>query len=454
MKRYSLFLLLALGLMLGVHETRAAAKLTFSVDSFADEVDAKPGNGVCKSKPSKVCTLRAAIMENNALGGGNKINLPAGTYTLTILGSGEDASATGDLDVLHNVTLNGSYAPTTIIKTQGGDRLLDVRGGVAKISAVTLQGGYLVNDTGGGIAIQASAKAMVRDSILTDNHSTTAGGAISNAHRLTLIQSTIGPNNSATYSGGGLSNTGTVKIVRTRFTENHVVGVVMNRTGGAIFNGGTATILQSTLDHNRADYGAGLYNGGDAKLVNSTIAENTFDENSSNASDGAGIYNNPSGTLNLFNVTLADNRSGLNAQTGGLYNAGGANAYNSILDQNLVLTNANPQTFFAADCYGPLSGVLNVQYYNLIFAPVGCNYGPDPSTKTNIHAKLGALQNNGGLTPTMSLKAKSAAIDTADPNGCKNQNGQALTNDQRNAPRPTDGDGDNVPRCDRGAYER
>jgi CSLREA domain-containing protein len=428
--------------------------LTFIVNSSADEVDKIPGDGKCKSAPSKKCTLRAAIMENNALGGGNTIVLPAGTYHLTIVGDGENAGATGDFDILRNVTLQGSYAPTTIIDDAAGDRVLDVRSGVAKISGVTIQGGYLVNDAGGGIVVQAAAKAIVRDSILTNNHSTVEGGAIENWGKLTLVQSTIGPSNSATFGGGGIGNNGVLKIVRTRLTGNHAAGVVSNRIGGALLNFGSVVILQSTLDNNRADHGAGLYNAanGSVTMVNSTVAQNHFDSNSNNASDGAGIYNDQA-QLNLYNVTLADNVSGLNAQTGGLYNAGGANAYNSILDRNLVLVNKNPPLYAAADCYGPLSGIGNVKFYNLIYAPVNCAYGGDPSVKTNIHANLGALQNNGGFTPTEALLAGSPAIDTGNPTGCKNQNGQLLTNDQRNAPRPTDGNGDGKARCDRGAYE-
>ncbi|MBI4671365.1 MAG: CSLREA domain-containing protein [Chloroflexi bacterium] len=433
----------------------APTVLTFTVNSSADEADANPGNGKCASTPSKKCTLRAAIMENNALGGGNTIVLPAGAYLLAINGVNEDASATGDLDILHSVNLQGSHAPTTIVDAQGVDRVLDVRAGSAVISGVTIRGGYLVNDYGGGIAIQSGAKAKLRNSILTNNHSTVEGGAIENLGKLTIVQSTLGPYNSATNGGGGIGNSGILKLVRTRLTENHVVGVVPNRIGGAVLNvGSSVVILQSTLDNNRADHGAGLYNagGGSVTMVNSTVANNHYDSTSSNASDGAGIYNYQA-QLNLYNVTLADNISGLNAQTGGLYNAGGANAYNSILDRNLVLVNPNLQIYAAADCYGPLSGILNVKFYNLIYAPVNCNYGPDPSVQTNVHANLGALQNNGGFTPTEALLASSPAIDTGNPKGCKDSNGNVLPNDQRNAPRPTDGDGNGKARCDRGAYE-
>jgi CSLREA domain-containing protein len=77
----------------------SAAAASFAVNSTADTVDAAPGDGVC-GDTAGTCTLRAAIMESNALGGGGQtITLPAGTYTLTVPGTGEDAAATGDLDI-------------------------------------------------------------------------------------------------------------------------------------------------------------------------------------------------------------------------------------------------------------------------------------------------------------------------------------------------------------------
>jgi CSLREA domain-containing protein len=95
---------------LGVGTATAAS--TFTVNSTADVVDANPGNGLCDtgnlvgSDPE--CTLRAAVQEANALAGTDTINLPAGTYTLTIGGTGEDVAATGDLDITADVTITGA----------------------------------------------------------------------------------------------------------------------------------------------------------------------------------------------------------------------------------------------------------------------------------------------------------------------------------------------------------
>ena len=63
----------------------------FSVDSTTDAVDAVPGDGVCATAATE-CTLRAAIMEANALPGPDAIVVPAGTYVLSIPGTDEDLS--------------------------------------------------------------------------------------------------------------------------------------------------------------------------------------------------------------------------------------------------------------------------------------------------------------------------------------------------------------------------
>jgi len=69
----------------------AAEALTFVVTKTADTAD-----GVCNAD----CSLREAIIAANALAGPDTITLPAGNYVLTIAGdTGEDASATGDLDI-------------------------------------------------------------------------------------------------------------------------------------------------------------------------------------------------------------------------------------------------------------------------------------------------------------------------------------------------------------------
>ena len=71
---------------------------TFAVNSTADAVDATPGDGFCDDGTGN-CTLRAAIMEANALAGDDTINLPAGTYTLTV---GSELTISSSMLELHS----------------------------------------------------------------------------------------------------------------------------------------------------------------------------------------------------------------------------------------------------------------------------------------------------------------------------------------------------------------
>ncbi|TMB18127.1 MAG: CSLREA domain-containing protein [Deltaproteobacteria bacterium] len=91
-----------------------AQAATFTVDTTTDGVDAVPGDGVCATAAG-ACSLRAAVQEANALEGPDTIDLPAGTYVLTLAGPAEDESASGDLDVHETLTITGAGAATTVI---------------------------------------------------------------------------------------------------------------------------------------------------------------------------------------------------------------------------------------------------------------------------------------------------------------------------------------------------
>lgn len=83
----------------------AAQPATFLVTTTTDSND-----GACTVA---LCSLRDAVIAANANAGADTITLPAGTYTLTLVGANEDAAATGDLDITGTVTINGAGAATT-----------------------------------------------------------------------------------------------------------------------------------------------------------------------------------------------------------------------------------------------------------------------------------------------------------------------------------------------------
>ena len=81
------------------------------------------------------CSLREAIQSANTNtgvdactpgSGTDTITVPAGTYTLSIAGAGEDANATGDLDITSNLSITGAGNTLTIIDGGAIDRVIEI----------------------------------------------------------------------------------------------------------------------------------------------------------------------------------------------------------------------------------------------------------------------------------------------------------------------------------------
>src|SRR5207249_1656041 len=115
----------------GVQRLEERALLsTFVVNSTDDAPDANLSDGIAADSQGHV-TLRAAIQQASASSGADTITVPAGIFKLTLIGSpGEDQAATGDLDILDNVTITGAGGEQTIIDGLLQDRLFDVKAGV------------------------------------------------------------------------------------------------------------------------------------------------------------------------------------------------------------------------------------------------------------------------------------------------------------------------------------
>lgn len=130
----------------------------FAVDTTFDTVDSNPGDGFCNDANGE-CSLRAAVMEANALPGVEEIRLADGaTYALTIPGIGENAAATGDLDIRSGVVITGDSVLTGTI----GEVLLHLNGP----GGIELDGLDLAATTFGIRVEGASTAVMIRDSDL------------------------------------------------------------------------------------------------------------------------------------------------------------------------------------------------------------------------------------------------------------------------------------------------
>jgi CSLREA domain-containing protein len=180
------FLLLVCLLALPGLAQPAQAGATFNVNTTADTVDSNPGDGICRDS-SYACSLRAAIMEANALGGSSAHWIflwPGRTHTLSLDTDGgghawdTGSAATDDLDITANIVIMGNFA--TIQRTgsctidgsavTGEFRIFEVRsGGKLTLQDVTVRDGCADGavQNGGGIAVQSGGELTVINSALT-----------------------------------------------------------------------------------------------------------------------------------------------------------------------------------------------------------------------------------------------------------------------------------------------
>jgi len=452
------------------------ASLTLTVNSsLADAPDSAPGNGVCETATGNgVCTLRAAIMEANALAGADQIDLPAGTYTLSRMGY-EDAALYGDLDITDDLTIIGADIDTTIVDgnravTQG--RVLQVHTGVTAhlsnlciedglsrddiaefegggirndgtltLSAVCVRGNHALATTGG---IYNTGSLTVLDSFFNNNTSLYDSGAIYNSviASLTVINSTFDNNQGETF-GGAINSRGALSIKRSRFLNNSA------REGGAIYidEDGVAVIEDSTFYANNAveNGGAMMVEAASLKIINSTLSGNFAGHHG-----GGLVVFLPTASADLRNVTIANNTADSDfdeaGDGGGIYIASGVTRItNSIIANNVLHRGISDPL---DDCAGDLVS----EGYNLIRVTTDCNItGVTTGNKTGMNPNLGALANNGGQTLSMALQTGSPAIDAGNPAGCVDSLGAALLFDQRGYFRHANG-GEGL-RCDMGAFE-
>jgi hypothetical protein len=185
------------------------------------------------------CTADVSV---NAYGTSDTITIPAGTYTTTIAGTGEDLNATGDYDILKSVAIIGAGASTTIIHGGNIDRVFHVIGATVSFSGVTITGG---------------------------NTASSGGGISSDLSGLTITNATISGNTASL--GGGILNHGTLTITNATISGNTAtVG-----DGGGIHNQGTLTITNATISGNTASLGGGIYSYGSLTITNSIVANQT-----------------------------------------------------------------------------------------------------------------------------------------------------------------------------------
>ena len=372
-----------------------------TVDDFNDNLD-----------PGQIpTTIREAIEIANIEGSGT-LQLLAGNYNLSIMGTNEDSNLAGDFDITANIHIFGAGIDETIIDANNVDRIFDIFGDVTvTIEDLTLRNG----DSGDG-----------------------DGGAIRNSTgTLNLNNVRLVSNTSA--NGGALANSGTAVLKGVKFEENSADGV-----GGGIYQTGLGDLqlIESTLDQNNAGMtGGGIQNEG----VNLAIDRSTLSNNKTIGGLGGASYNLATGQTTFTNTTLSGNvaaqgaaiytESEVTVTNATIVNNNGAGSITvmnagSVAIKNSILLNNNGTNTNQA---------LNSLGFNIEDGANAFNLSTGDQTNANtFQTTLGDLSNNGGPTKTHALLVGSAAIDAGTSDA-------APSVDQRNIARDSS--------IDIGAYE-
>ncbi len=273
-------LLLAASLLVPAAPAHAAG--TIAVNTTADEFGAGGS-----------CSLREAIQSANTntdFGGCVRsgtpsftINLPPGTYQLTIAGD-EDNNASGDLDIrVSGTALVGAGAASTIIEQTTADRVIDFNpqydnGFSGSLSNLMVTGGFVGGILGGGGIIYGTddgAGTLTLNGVTLDNNTATQGpgGGIASWSRgnLTISNSTIS-NNTASSTGSGqgggvfflAQGLNHLTITNSTLSGNRASRASADAGGGvhaSALGGGTATIQRTHFVNNRAADGALVASG-------------------------------------------------------------------------------------------------------------------------------------------------------------------------------------------------
>ena len=291
----------------GLPVARAAS---FTVDVTHDENDGSCSDGDC--------SLRDAIIEANGNGEADSITLGAGSHVLTLIGTGENGSATGDLDITGPLTITGLGPSQTIIDASGviSDRVLDIRSGAGTvvISGVTIMNGNITG-LGGGIYNYDAGLTLV-NVIVSSNVATGTwpnghgGGVYVYQGSVTLQDGQIVSNTAVEYGGGLFVNRDTAAFTQTGdsiIAHNVVTGSHSSAGGGVYIWDGSVSLNGGQVFANTAGSRGGGVRVGDAgasaTLSGTLILSNT-------AGDGGGGVYVGAGSVKLSGGQVLSNTAG------------------------------------------------------------------------------------------------------------------------------------------------
>jgi RTX calcium-binding nonapeptide repeat (4 copies) len=407
-----------------------AGAATITPTVFVDDLTV---NGNCTLREALVAANTNAPLDGCAAGSGaDVIQLQAGTYQLTLQGVGEDAAATGDLDIVSDVTVQGVGPQATTVAgawAASTDRIFHLltTGTDGAINGLTIRDGGGDQNAAGVLVLGPDVSLQMAGVALTSNETTGDVGALWNDGGTVAVRDAVVSANSAANCCSSIANTpGTMTLERVTIDGNTSVD------DSGVYSDAALTVIDSTISGNITTgaldtEGAGfLINGGTTSIVNSTISGNA------SSTDGGGIFLD-SGTLTVNNATVTGNTADSDAD--GTGDGGGIRQQGTgvVTVSNTIIAGNTDTGGQAPDC----SGTVTSGGHNLLRATAGCTFASGTGDLVGPDPLLGPLADNGGPTLTHALASGSPAVNAGGPS--------CAATDQRGAPRSGV--------CDIGAYE-
>lgn len=414
-------------------------RLDLTVNSFADLVDAVPGDGQCRTS-NNLCTLRAATMEANASGGRWFVGVPAGTYALAPLFPGGNDDRAGDLDLRPanidtpplSFTLFGLGHPgNTEIVGGGNDRVLESRARFGHdsqegfeyrllstaLANVTFRGGRLDSDP----FVPQSAQ----------QYESSAGGGIRilGGHSL-LYNVVVRDNELRPIADSGYGAGVSVQVFRREHSSARWYSSSSRMERFAVVDNigaGDATLSEFVFAGGIFAEGPDLEHSDGITLINGTIAGNRADAIS-------GLY----GLQQFFGsfLSVVGNQVPASAAPSPISHSGVVLHSTEHLLQNSIIS-GNVDNTTPSDCSGS-SGSLISAGYLLIGNSSGCTVSGDTSSNLlNVDPLLGSRETSAGGMPHYRLSQNSPAANAIPRALCGDHRSFGVITDAIAAVRPT-----------------
>ena len=289
---------------------------TIDVTTVADEFGTNPGK----------CSLREAVQAANLgteFGGCTTgdthtiIELPAGTYELTIAGAGEDLNVKGDLDLDSRITINGAGRATTIIDGKELDRVLHVLSGPVRLNDLTVRGGKAPDGSDGANTPLGAIQGAPGQGE-TGEH----GGGIYNEASLTINDGAVRDNAAGDGGQGAKGMPGAPGTTPGQAGDPGSAGAPggYGGSGGGIYNlaGANLSLTNTIVADNRAGNGGRGGNGGDGGQGAEAGDGGDGGEGGEGGGggQGGGIRSDAAASVSLIDCTLTDNKAGNGARAG------------------------------------------------------------------------------------------------------------------------------------------